>query len=48
MLKILLCAAMNPALIALLAGAAFIALSPIFVREALAAGSGRPPPHSGE
>ena len=31
---------MNPALIALLAGAAFIALSPIFVREALAAGVG--------
>jgi len=31
---------MNPALVALLAGAAFIALSPIFVREALAAGVG--------
>jgi drug/metabolite transporter (DMT)-like permease len=31
---------MNPALIALLAGAAFIALSPIFVREGLAAGVG--------
>jgi drug/metabolite transporter (DMT)-like permease len=32
--------AMNPALVALLAGATFIALSPIFVREALAAGVG--------
>ncbi|HEY1289671.1 MAG TPA: DMT family transporter [Burkholderiales bacterium] len=31
---------MNPALVALLAGATFIALSPIFVREALAAGVG--------
>ena len=31
---------MNPALAALLAGATFIALSPIFVREALAAGVG--------
>ena len=31
---------MSPALVALLAGAAFIALSPIFVREALAAGVG--------
>ena len=31
---------MNPALAALLSGATFIALSPIFVREALAAGVG--------
>jgi len=31
---------MNPALVALLAGATFIALSPIFVREALAVGVG--------
>jgi drug/metabolite transporter (DMT)-like permease len=31
---------MNPALVALLAGATFIALSPIFVREALALGVG--------
>jgi drug/metabolite transporter (DMT)-like permease len=31
---------MNPALLALLAGATFIALSPIFVREALATGVG--------
>jgi drug/metabolite transporter (DMT)-like permease len=31
---------MNPALVALLAGATFIALSPIFVREALLAGVG--------